>query len=372
MLKKKKNRNSRRSFSTSCAMFCLITGCLSVIPATLYAAAADNSGIVANIGQNADMDTESLAEANLLPELAVGAIYSTVYSAMAHIQYANFLTPRDAAAILMDYGPDQFRMDLTWAHILTANQRFKLSAQHFSQRNDFTFATPSPGGVYIGQNAVGGEYEYAFGHSWLQVLNLQGYYFSASNGDLVDILFSPDGTHLFNDQRTLVGGQGGGFSVGPRWQIWRGGEFGVAVNYDEVNFDTQVPGVNNQSQGLGGTAHFRQQLAANLDIEFMATLRQPYDQYTAEINWIVHQSATHRFGLQLTASHLNSDVLPAGNENVVGLSLIYRWDGRTRISRQQPQCFVDDAGCDLIHWTTHSAAYTPGVYLLNAETIVPQ
>lgn len=303
------------------------------------------------------------------PMVDFAQYYSSVYGPVSHGQYAHLFSPKDAASIMIDFGPNQFRLDLTWAHLLRPNQRYKLSAQHFSQSNTFDFVTLNAGEM-VGQNVLGAEYEYAFSNAWTHTLVMQGYYFSANNGDLPSIPFSND-PNIYLDERTLVGAQGGGIGAGPRWNPWQGAKLELALNYDQVNFSTQTEPPKN-SQGIGGTILFAQNLFTTVTFELMTTYRQPYHQYRANLSWVPYNKGTRQLGLQLIATHLNSDTLPATHENILGLNLSYRWDANTSLPRSNLSCFPRNHNCDLIYYSSRSAAYLPGVYVQRDENIVLQ
>lgn len=303
----------------------------------------------------------------LIPELWLGGMTSSVYGFIAHGLYTNFLTPKDAGAFLLDYGPNQFRIDLTWAHIFEDDQRIKLSAQHFSQNNQFDFVSGETGS-FIGQNQLAAEYQHSFNQPWLQLLGVQAYYVKANQGDLSPVILS-DEQGEFIDERTLVGGKGGGFALGPQWKLGQDSELSLAVNYDTVSFPAQNQPAND-SKGFGGTARIKKLIRSNGWIELMATQRQPYTQYAAHLFWNAYHTPKHDIGLQLTLSHMNSSILPAENENVIGLNFVYRWNDGHHFAGKKPLCFNGDMGCDLLRWAGQSAAYLPGVYVQNDESVL--
>jgi hypothetical protein len=301
----------------------------------------------------------------LMPMVWLGGSDSSVYGFIAHSQYANYLSPRDAVAFQLDYGSRQFRMGLSWAHELTEQQRLKISVQHLSQDNNFDFATGTDH-EFIGQNTAGFAYEYAVSRRFLEAFHVNGYYFNANNGNLDNVTYITPGGE-FVDNRTLTGGTGGGLGIGPRWKLWPGSQIEMTLGYDTVNFDTHSQAAKNSS-GFGQNLYLTQQLAKNIKVQLMVARRQPYQQYGASIDWAFYQKPGRRMGLQVQASHLNSDVLPASKENIVGLSLFYQWDGNA--AKGQALCFKGDTSCDLLNWSAHSAADLPGVFVQSDESIV--
>ncbi|HVV69664.1 MAG TPA: hypothetical protein VHE99_11650 [Gammaproteobacteria bacterium] len=301
----------------------------------------------------------------LMPEVWLGGSNSSVYGFVAHSQYANYLSPEDALALQLDYGSRQFRMGLSWAHELNEQQRLKISVQHLSQDNNFDFVTGTDH-QFIGQNSAGIAYEYALQRRFLEAIHVNGYYFSANNGNLDNVTYiTPAGK--FVDNRTLIGGTGGGLGIGPRWKLWPGSQIEMTLGYDTVNFDTHNQAAKNSS-GFGQNLYFTQRIAKNLAVELTVSRRQPYKQYGASVNWAFYQKPGRTLGLQVQASHLDSNVLPAGNENIVGLNLFYQWGGNK--DRGNALCFKGDTSCDLLNWSARSAAYMPGVFVQQDESVV--
>lgn len=297
----------------------------------------------------------------LQPQVELGAFDSSVYGFVAHSQYANFVSPRDVGVFLLDYGPNQFRMGLTWSRLLTPKQRIKLSVEHFSQYNTLDFAA-YPDGQFIGQNQFGMQYEWALSKKRLEAAILRGYYFQANDGSLSDMPMMGNEVN----QRNLAGGIGGGVSIGPRWQLWPGAQLEMGIGYDAVHFSTENEPAKNSS-GVGQNAILTQEFSPNAFLELAVANRKPYQQYTASLNFPVYRWRDRLLGLKLQASHLHSHVLPSGTENIVGLSLSYRWGGEPA---ETQRCFQGDSRCDLITWSSRSAAYLPGVFVQRDQNVI--
>ncbi len=307
-----------------------------------------------------------LSSAELLPRIELGGIDSSVYGFIAHSEYANYLSPRDAAVLLLDYGSNEFRLGLTWGRVLTPTQRIKLSVEHFAQENTFDFAA-YPDGNFSGQNQFGLQYEYAATKKYLEAFIFRGYYFQANGSRLSDV---PTVEGSIN-QRFLTGGMGGGINLGPRWRLWPGAQIDLGIAYDQVHFSTKHESAKNSS-GFGQNATFLQKFIYDITLEVAVAHRKPYQQYSANIHWPVYHSSSRSLGLQLAASHLHSSILPAHDENIIGLSLTYQWGGSQPSSQFLPLCFRGDIECDLIQWASHSAAYLPGVFVQRDQQLIPR
>lgn len=302
-----------------------------------------------------------------MPIMWLGASDSSVYGMIYGGQFANLLTSRDAVALVLNYGAEEFRLGVTWARVVTPNQRFKISLEHFAQDSNYAFVSGADH-EFIGQNQVGAEYEYATLKPWAESWLVNGYYVGANNGDFPDQTFTtPAGT--FNNIRGLTGGSGGGIGTGPTWELWHNGRLEVLANYDSINYNTEYQPSNSKS-GLGVTVDFTQHLGKRLDLELSALPRSVYQLYTASLTWTAHYSATSQYGVSLQASHMDSSTLIAGNENVVGLNFFYQWNAHKAMPHT-PLCFAGDASCDSLGWSTRSAAYVPGVYVQMDQAVFP-
>lgn len=295
------------------------------------------------------------------PQIELGAFASSEYGVIVHSAYSNFITPRDVGDFLLDYGPRQFRAGLTWGRILTPKQRIKLSVEHFSQYNTFDFFA-YPDGQFIGQNQFGGQYELALSEKRVEAAVLRGYYFQANNGSLRNMPIIMDEVN----QRNLVGGVGGGFNIGPRWRLWPGAQIEMGFGYDVVHFSTENEPAKNSS-GFGQGAILTQQFSPNAFLELAVANRNPYQQYSASLNVPIYRRHNRSLGVKLQASHLHSQVLPVGNESIIGLSLSYQWDGESDTTQR---CFQGDSHCDLINWSSRSAAYLPGVFVQRDQKVI--
>ncbi len=294
----------------------------------------------------------------------LGASNSSVYGMIYEAQFANLLTPRDAAAFLLDYGPKEFRMGLTWAHVIDARQRFKLSAEHFAEDSTYDFYSGQDH-EFIGQDQVGAEYEYATLLPWLNSLVFNGYYVATNDGDFGNQSFTT-AAGTFTNVRDLTGGSGGGAGIGPTWQPWSGGRLEVLANYDTINYDTNYEPAKSKS-GIGATVDFTQQLSPHFALELFAAPRSTYQQYSASLTWTIHHSAQSQYGISLQASHIDSNTFIASDDTVLGLNFFYQWDAHKR-NPLTPLCFAGDASCDALGWSTRSAAYMPGIYVERDQT----
>lgn len=295
------------------------------------------------------------------PIVTLNTYNSSAYGFFANAEYTNTWSENNAASFLLGFGVNTFRIGIVWAHQLTDNQRLKLGIEHFAQEIQFDFVS-SPDHEYIGQNAIGATYQYLFHNSILQQLNVSGYYSGSKNGVFKDRPFNtPMGGMV--DVRGVAGANSEGVNAGPQFHLWRGASLSTAVSYDAVAYGVHYEPAKDV-HGLGVIASFEQQLPHHSQLNLSAAKLKPYDLYQVSVDWPAYATAVRRLDLGISGSHLQSDILPVADDNIVGLTLVYRWDGAVDLNR-------NDATSQLLDWARSSPAYLPEVYAMRDETVVP-
>src|SRR3990167_10221489 len=115
--------------------------------------------------------------------LQIGTEYSQNYGVILKAQYTQQLGQNNAFSLLLNGGAGQRRINATWAHILTTNQRIKLSIDHLSQRMQFNFDSCNVN-QWVGQNAYGLTYQYLLNKGWFNDFNLNSFYSQADSKSL--------------------------------------------------------------------------------------------------------------------------------------------------------------------------------------------
>lgn len=325
--------------------------------------------ITTNItAKNLDEEKTAIEQTQtMMPQVKFGGEYSSVYDVSAQLMYANFLSGKSAMSILIEYGDFQKRLDVTLAFAVAENQRVKLSAEFLSQNNNYNFFSESTV-AQVGQKVVGGEYEYITKRKFPYAFHIGGYYFSANDKDFRNKAFATE-TGNYIDYRHVIGASGGGVQIGPRLKPWRGANLKVGFGYDEVNF-SPIAEPSKSSSGFGSNIYFTQRITKKIKLDATMQHREPYQQYTAGLSWLAYQNQQKgkELGFKLMGRYVMGDALYFSNESIVGLSLVYQWDGNPVLSDNK-QCINAETSCGLLDWSTKSAARLPAVFVQKDEWV---
>ena len=106
---------------------------------------------------------------------------------------------------------------------------------------------------------------------------------SPVSGNLVDASGVVIGT--FSNNRRIAGSNAGGVAPGLFVSPWTGGRVGLELNYDNVRYDTKYLLHDEHAKGLGGTVIFDQAITNGIGLDLSAAVRQPFNNYAANLNW---------------------------------------------------------------------------------------
>lgn len=198
------------------------------------------------------------------------------------------LTENTGFSLLGEAGPRNFRAGGTFGWATTAHQRFKVSAEYLWQDITYTFFSGNTD-QWVSQGALGLAYQADVPQDqrFQTQFNLSGFLSHAPSKNLS----SETGTYLYNnaisnyiDLRRIAGSNAGGISPGFSVQPWEGGKLNLNANYDNVRYDT-IYTKNQDAKGMGGTIRLSQALVHNFDINAMASVRAPFNQYEGGLGW---------------------------------------------------------------------------------------
>lgn len=245
--------------------------------------------------------------------------YSDQHGFSLNNKYTQALGLADALALELDFGTGEYRFGATWAHILTLQQRIKVTVERLAQKLSFDFASGTTNN-WIAQNAIGGEYQYLVNHSWLNSIDIGGYYAKADSKTLATVNFWQDG-FLYDNIRHIAGATSENINFGANTHPWKTGLIDFSLDYDNVHFNPLYETADNKS-GFGGGIALQQLLTQRLKLLLSSSMRQPFDQYQAGIFWLPKTSRGTRLELGFNFAHINNHIdLP--NENRYGLQLSY-------------------------------------------------
>jgi hypothetical protein len=253
---------------------------------------------------------------------------TTFLGPTAAFKIAAPLNEDTAAAFLGEAGLKNFRLNGTVGWDLTYYQRFKISAEFLRQKITYAFFDGNDN-VWLNQGAVGVGYQYDPHESsrYHVLFDISAYYSHAPSANLGNV----SGTYL-NSSNVLVpyafnkriaGSNAGGISPAIIFMPIRGTQATLALNYDNVHYDT----VNTHSKnaiGLGGTVGLNQVITDDVSLNLSAGVRQPYNNYQADIVWGNSYYGTWLFDL-FGAYTAGKNSLPSTYN--VGVGVTYLMDG---------------------------------------------
>ena len=262
----------------------LVTG---LAPAsTMQTSTASNPATQVGVAQN-EADTLNLdsSQFGLSGPLDISTQYSQNYGVSVDAHYVQALSDWNAAGIEGQFGANLQCYGITFAQMLTANQRLKATVEHLRQDMSFNFAAGTSK-RWIGQNAYGLDYQYQFSKSIVRSLDVSGYYAKANSAQL-PMAVLPNGMW---DLRHIAGGEDRNGSVGVNVSPWKTGLLGLQGNYDDVRYDTQYES-NQHTRGLGATVTLNQLITQKVKMNLLASDRQVYSQLGAGLSYLIPTSA---------------------------------------------------------------------------------
>lgn len=324
---------------------------------------------------------------HFLRSLAVGSILaclSTAYASdepttflgpTANVSVTNSLNTTTAYSLAGEAGRKNFRVGGTIGVKLVENQLFKFSAEYLWQDIKYNFFTGAES-KWMTQGAIGAAYLYEFsGYGFNPQFQLSGYLSHAPNkslstisGNLVDASGVLLGT--ISNNRRIAGSNGGGLAPGLFVAPWTGGRVGLELNYDNVRYDTKYSLYDEDAKGLGGTIIFDQAMANGIDLDVSAAVRQPFNNYTANLNW----NNAQFFGawtVGLFGAYTDGKKSLPNTWNV-GLNASYALDQRYSDipANYKGEVFTRPRPDNLVAWTADPAVYMPQVLAITDENVV--
>lgn len=198
----------------------------------------------------------------------------------AHFGVVKTITDDSAFALAGDVGAKNLRASGTIGWEFDYHQRVKGTAEYLRQKLTYSFFDGQQD-EWVGQAAAGVDYQYDFRQvePFNTLLDLSAYY-SHSPSKGLGVTSTPSGTFY----KRIAGANA--FGVGPGISIATldGTTAGLALNYDNVHYDTK-----NRSaltvKGLGGTVNLGQAITDDVKIGASAAIRKPYNNYGATISY---------------------------------------------------------------------------------------
>lgn len=128
-------------------------------------------------------------------------------------QYAHEINDNNALGYLVDFGVNELRLNLTFAHLFNENNAVLLTGEHLQQRLPFDFDSGTTDQT-VKQNAIGAELKHAIDHYMIKQFDFKVYGIQSQGVNLSSITYTgDDGIDYFN-QRHIAGGHVVGANAG--------------------------------------------------------------------------------------------------------------------------------------------------------------
>lgn len=289
-------------------------------------------------------------------------------------QYTHLLRDNLSFSVGGELGRRDERVSGTLGYAFLENQRVKVSAEYLRQNINYAFFDGNTR-QWVKQGALGAGYQYDFSNMrYHPQFDLDGYYSHAPSNTLSAHTGWLNASQYYTDYRRIAGSRARGVSPGVSFEPWHGGHAGVALNYDDVNYDQLYSSKNENAQGLGGTVKLSQAITDHIEVSGAAGVRRPFNNYQASVGY-TSESSFGRWLISLNGEYTDGKNTMPNTYNVgLGFSLIgdsmkaapadYKGDLKGEHSmRMMP------VNQDLQTWTADPAVYMPQVLAIPDEAV---
>lgn len=281
-------------------------------------------------------------------------------------------TKNAAYSFAGEFGAKDFRLGATLGWYLTDNQRVKISGEYLWQDITYAFLTGNKN-EWVSQGALGATYQFDFDYRFNPRFDLSAYVSHAPSrllsSQTVNLVYSDQTINPVIVDRRIAGSNAAGITPGIAMTPWVGGTINAGLNYDNVRYDRRYEPEDN-AIGLGGRIGFQQAITNRIGFGINAEIRQPFNNYTANLIWTTIPNYTN-WALALSGNYLvGKEDLP--NTWNLGLSVNYLMDTQeTSIDELAAKAkqsgdvkaaiTVPKPRTDLLAWTGTPAVYMPQV-----------
>lgn len=300
---------------------------------------------------------------------------STFLGPTARLKYTSSLGTDSAYSLYGDAGGRNFRLSGTVGWNIGLTQRFKVTGEYLWQHINYSFFS-NENEFWAQQGDAGVAYQYDIaGAAFNPQIDVNAYVthspsknFGANIGTFTNAL---NVIQPFNDNERATGSNAIGISPGLTVTPWNSGSVTLAVNYDKVGYDRSFQRKNDVN-GFGGTISLNQTMNDMFNVNLLAAVRAPFNEYAASVSWsigpVIQQWTLSLFGEYVDGAHALPDTYNAG------LSAAYSLDTRTNTTTANAKGEVPvttPVNDHLMAWTASPAVYMPEVLSIADEEVTP-
>lgn len=303
----------------------------------------------------------------IITQVSFGAIPntddpSTFLGPILKGSYSDSINEDFAYSVLGEAGIKNYRANGTLGAKIDAVNRVKLSGEYLRQKINYAFFSGNSK-EWVEQAALGANFQHDLGRSYYSAqLEVGAYVSHAPNKNLSTVTgqyIDQGAVVVFSDPRRIAGSNAAGVAPGVSFRPWPTAKTGFALNYDSVQYDTTSP-YNQDAIGLGGTFTFNQALTDSLMLGLTAAVRQPFNNYQANLTWAkIPQLESWAFGID-GAYTVGKNTLPSTYN--VGLNIRYVGsDVSDQDSSRDRRFALRGSSSEFVQWTAEPAIYLPQV-----------
>ena len=312
--------------------------------------------------QNFNLSTDNLG---LSGPLSVGVNYDSLMGTILGGQYAQKLTNNFALGALGEYGEDQYRLSGTAGFQVSEQGMVKVTAEYLSQVLPFSFDS---GDIdqRVDQSAYGARFQQNINHSFVQDVNVGGYWANAPNTDLSTVTFVGDDGYNYINERNLAGATSQGLDVGIDFLVTPTTSMNAKVYYDDVKYDTEMTSDSTyDANGIGGSLKVNQLIGDRVQLSVDGELREIYNSYGAEIAYVPQSEKLAGMKIGLFAQRLLSQN-QTPDSNTFGIQMSFLSDHKPaaidyKSDHLQP-------ALDIAQWVKTPAVYMQRVLVISEQS----
>ncbi|MCD6055896.1 MAG: hypothetical protein K0R12_858 [Gammaproteobacteria bacterium] len=299
----------------------------------------------------------------------LGGYYDSLLGPIAELKVSSYLLDNQhAAAVELNGGPKMFRLNATYGMALTDKQWIKITGEQLNENRDFDFDTGTVS-QWVGQQAIGADYAYMLGNTYLESLGFGGYYTHSGSKDLSDVTIPDPMGGNYIEQRRIAGANSGNIHTNVSTRLWSYSRLSGGIDYDTVRFDTKYN--NDQDvQGLGAHAALEQRLLPTVKLTLASQLRQTERSYNIGLGWLMPSIQGVQNELQLTTGYSNQ-IATGDTFYTTGLRLNMDFDADQSGSRNRTYDDLNQGSTQtLLDWTnTPSVRMSEVLAITDSSTV---
>ncbi len=266
-----------------------------------------------------------------------------------HLGYTDMLTEATAFSFAGEGGGRNYRGSATVGWRIEEDLRLKFTGEYMGQKLYYSF-TPGTTLQWDSQAAIGARFEYDyFSYEHNPTVTLTGYYSDTPGKTLTPIY-----GHLARSYAL-------GLAPGVMLDAWEGARVSAEIYYDTVRYKLG----GEYPHGFGVVGKLNQALIDDFDFGFAASVRQPFNNYEANLNWTMdNHIGEWVFGFG-AGYIVGKNGLPSSYNAMASVNLLADWHTKPATTSRKHKNLKDDYSSAndmaLKQWTSSPAVYMPEV-----------